>query len=122
MEAAEDTTVQTKSAIAAFFDVRDEAEEAIDQLLGLGCSREEITLAEDHHETGAGPETPGEGGGLYGVLNDAIIRDGAEPAGDGGAARDGWVVTLEVDEQRYERAIRILGGNGSILRDERNDI
>ena len=114
--------MQTKSAIAAFFDVRDEAEEAIDQLLGLGCSREEITLAEDHNETGAAPETPGEGGGLYGVLNDAIIRDGAQPAVGSGAARDGWVVTVEVDEQRYERAIRILGDNGSILRDERNDV
>jgi hypothetical protein len=109
-------------AVAAFFDSRSAAEAAMDELFDLGVPRETMTMAEGHDEGAATREMPGEGGGLFGVLDDTILPHpaGSETA-DAASSRTGWIVTVEVDDERYERAVRRLGRDGSIIRDARAD-
>jgi hypothetical protein len=117
----EDRTMPMNQAVAAFFDNRSAAEGAMDDLLDLGVPRDAMTMAEGNDE-GAAREMPGEGGGLFGVLDDTILPHpaGSETAGTA-SSRTGWIVTVEVDDERYERAVRRLGRDGSIIRDARAD-
>ncbi len=109
-------------AVAAFFDSRNAAEKATDDLLDLGVPQAAMTMAEGHDEGAPPREMPGEGGGLFGVLNGAILP---QPAGsetdETTSTHQGWIVTVEIDDERFERAVRLLGRDGSIIRDGRAD-
>jgi hypothetical protein len=107
-------------AVAAFFESRAAAEKALDDLSQLGVPRDAMTMAEGHDEGAPPRELPGEGSGLFGVLNGAALPAGSETA-DTAATRQGWIVTVEVDDDRYQRAVRLLGRDGSVIRDDRAD-
>ncbi len=111
-----------EQAVAAFFGSRRSAEEAVERLLDLGVDRDAITLAEDHGEVTAPPETPGEGGGLFGVLGGIVPEEPEGAAERERRASEGWIVTVEVGDDHYDRTITILGQAGSIIRDEHTDV
>jgi hypothetical protein len=106
-------------ALAAFFERRGDAERAVERIYELGLDHDRVTMVEHHDDPDSVPERPGQGGGLFGVLSDAMVPGHERYETDAGTRRKGYLVTVEADDAAYGPAKEILAAQGIIERDDR---
>jgi uncharacterized protein (TIGR02271 family) len=107
--------------ITAFFDSRDDAEEAIARLEGTGIARGSIRLVPGHEQdTGRSSASAGETTkGFWDSLGDLFLPDEDRHTYAEGLNRGGYLMSVNASDAEYERALDILDDEGTIDIEER---
>ena len=112
--------------LTAFFDTRDAAERAASQLADLGVSRDQVRITEGANPeatSGAGPMASTAGAphekGFWEGLADLFLPAEDQHTYAEGLRRGGYLVSAQVDEAHYDRALTVLDSEGAIDMDER---
>jgi uncharacterized protein (TIGR02271 family) len=114
-----DSSTTGRRLITAFFDSRQEANEAVERLGRAGIPRSSITLVEGSGAGTASPSREDEGFGFWEALKDLFLPDEDRAAYAEGLRRGGYVVTVQTDSALYDTAIDILDDEGTIDLDQR---
>jgi uncharacterized protein (TIGR02271 family) len=108
--------------LTAFFDSREDANEAIERLVRAGISRGEIRMVEGSSSSGASTVTrDDEGPGFWEALKDLFLPDEDRATYAEGLRRGGYVVTVQASDASYERALDILDDEGTVDLDQRSE-
>ena len=107
--------------ITAFFDNRTDAEEAIDDLVAAGFSRESIRLVPgaEGSTTSSTTTYESEHKGFWDSLADLFLPDEDRTTYAEGLRRGGYLVTVRTSDANYDRAIDILDREGTVDLDAR---
>ncbi len=119
--------------ITAFFDNREDANEAVQRLHSEGFSRESVRLVEGSERSRTGTTAEGdvnpdnfrdtynanEGFGFWESLKDLFLPDEDRSTYAEGLRRGGYLVTVTTRDANYDRALDILDDEGTIDIDER---
>jgi len=110
--------------ITAFFDKRQDADEAIQRLVSEGVSRTGINIVEGSQSntqgsTAARSPAEQEGMGFWDALKDLFLPDEDRSTYAEGLRRGGYLVTVRVSEAQYERVVDILDDEGTVDLDQR---
>jgi uncharacterized protein (TIGR02271 family) len=111
----------TTRTITAFFDNRSDAEQAIEDLVAAGFSRQSIRLvpgAEGGATSTTSTHDTGHGG-FWDALTDLFLPDEDRTTYAEGLRRGGYLVSVSASDADYERAIDILDREGTVDLDER---
>jgi len=102
--------------ITAFFDSRTDAEEAIARLEAEGIARGSARLvAGNERNTGSGTASVGDATkGFWESLGDLFLPDEDRSTYAEGLNRGGYLVSVNVSDAEYERALDILDDEGTI--------
>jgi len=115
----------TQRTITAFFDSRDDAEDAIDRLVGIGISRDSIRFMpgneRDSDTATATSSTSGSGEGFWDSLRDLFLPDEDRSTYAEGLRRGGYLISVNATDAQYERVLDILDDEGTIDLDNRAD-
>src|SRR3954452_16538376 len=121
-----DGTSQTaiQRTITAFFDKRQDADEAVQRLVSEGVSRTGINIVEGYQSntqgsTAARSPAEQEGMGFWDALKDLFLPDEDRSTYAEGLRRGGYLVTVRVSEAQYERVVDILDDEGTVDLDQR---
>src|SRR5215203_125992 len=118
-------TGQTASqrTITAFFDNRQDADEAIQRLVAEGVSRTSINIVEGSQGSAQGStaarSSAQEGMGFWDALKDLFLPDEDRATYAEGLRRGGYLVTVRATDAQYDRAIDILDDEGTVDINER---
>jgi uncharacterized protein (TIGR02271 family) len=115
-----DTNPGSRRTITAFFDSRQDANEAIERLGRAGVARGSINIVEGADRTqGASVSRDDEGPGFWEALKDLFLPDEDRATYAEGLRRGGYIVTVQADSAQYEKVIDILDDEGTVDLDER---
>ena len=106
--------------LTAFFDTRDAAEKATDDLVTAGIPREHVKLTEgaDAGSTVSSTATR-DAKGFWEELKDIFVPDEDRYTYAEGLRRGGYLLSVRSDEANYNRVMDILDRDGAIDMDER---
>ncbi|MBB3590466.1 hypothetical protein FHX08_000810 [Rhizobium sp. BK529] len=110
-----------RSTLTAFFDSRDDAENAIDRLRNLGITSVRMMPGYEADSDKAGVAGD-DRGGFWAKLEDWLFPDEDRSVYAEGLRRGGFLISVEVDDATYGIAHDILDDEGSIDMDERADL
>jgi len=113
--------------ITAFFDNKEDANEAVERLTRLGLSRENIKMVEGSPQSGGSTASTrqsttsrsGEPRGFWESLGDLFLPDEDRYTYAEGLSRGGYLVTVTATDAQYERALDILDDEGTVNIEER---
>src|SRR5829696_1993619 len=116
--------------ITAFFDSREDANEAVERLVSSGVARSDVTLVEGSGGTqGTARSSQGtvssrsypqeEGTGFWEALKDLFLPDEDRATYAEGLRRGGYLVTVRATDAQYDRAVDILDDEGTVDINER---
>jgi uncharacterized protein (TIGR02271 family) len=115
------TRAGSRRTITAFFDSRQDANEAIRRLEGAGIPRSSISLVEGADRTGgASVSRDDEGPGFWEALKDLFLPDEDRATYAEGLRRGGYIVTVQANDALYGQAIDILDDEGTVDLDQRS--
>src|SRR5918993_2238441 len=116
-----DTSNQTsRRTITAFFDNRQDANEAFERLGRAGIARANINIVEGANRAqGTSVSRDDEGLGFWEALKDLFLPDEDRATYAEGLRRGGYIVTVQANEALYETAIDILDDEGTVDLDQR---
>jgi uncharacterized protein (TIGR02271 family) len=113
------STATGRRVITAFFDNRQDANEAVERLGRAGIPRASITVVEGASRSPASASREDEGLGFWEALRDLFLPDDDRATYAEGLRRGGYVVTVQADGSLYSTAIDILDDEGTIDLDQR---
>ena len=108
--------------VTAFFDSRSDAEDAIERLADAGVPRDSIRFMpgdERDPPDDAGDAARTEPRGLWDSLGDLFLPDEDRGTYAEGLRRGGYLISVHVSDEQYERVLDILDDEGTIDIDER---
>jgi uncharacterized protein (TIGR02271 family) len=108
--------------VTAFFDSRSDVEDAIERLADAGVPRDSIRfLPGDERDPpdDAGDAARTEPRGLWDSLGDMFLPDEDRGTYAEGLRRGGYLISVHVSDEQYERVLDILDDEGTIDIDER---
>src|SRR5918997_5068327 len=116
--------------ITAFFDRREDANQAIERLVSSGIARSDVTVVEGsggaQGSSGGSQGTVSsrsypqeEGTGFWEALKDLFLPDEDRATYAEGLRRGGYLVTVRATDAQYDRAIDILDDEGTVDINER---
>lgn len=109
-----------RRTITAFFDSRQDANEAIERLERAGIPRSNVSLVEGADRTGAASVSrDDEGPGFWEALKDLFLPDEDRATYAEGLRRGGYIVTVQANDALYEKAIDILDDEGTVDLEQR---
>jgi len=108
---------QTERRVSAFFDTREAASEAVEQLVKAGFPRASISLVEGNKAPSA--LTADRESGFWESLKDFFFPEEDRYTYAEGLRRGGYLVTASTIDANYQRALDILDRQGAIDIDER---
>jgi uncharacterized protein (TIGR02271 family) len=115
-----DTNTTGRRTITAFFENRQDANEAIERLGRAGIPRNSINIVEGASRAGgATASRDDEGPGFWEALKDLFLPDEDRATYAEGLRRGGYMVTVHADTAHYEKAIDILDDEGTVDIDQR---
>jgi uncharacterized protein (TIGR02271 family) len=117
-----ESTTSNRRMLTAFFDNREDANEAIERLVRAGISRGDIRMVEGSGgSTTASVSRDDEGPGFWEALKDLFLPDEDRATYSEGLRRGGYVVTVQASDASYERALDILDDEGTVDVDQRSE-
>ena len=108
--------------VTAFFDSRSDAEDAIERLADAGVPRDSIRFMpgdERDPPDDAGDAARTEPHGLWDSLGGLFLPDEDRGTYAEGLRRGGYLISVHVSDEQYERVLDILDDEGTIDIDER---
>ena len=106
--------------LTAFFDTRDAAKKATDDLVAAGIPREHVKLTEGADAGSAVSATAThDAKGFWEELKDIFVPDEDRYTYAEGLRRGGYLLSVRSDEANYNRVMDILDQDGAIDMDER---
>ena len=115
-----DSTSSSRRMVTAYFEDREDASEAVERLAQAGISRGDIRMVEGSGGSGTSSATRDDDGpGFWESLKDLFLPDEDRATYAEGLRRGGYVVTAQVSDASYERALDILDDEGTIDIDQR---
>ena len=108
--------------VTAFFDSRSDAEDAIERLADAGVPRDSIRFMpgdERDPPDDAGDAARAEPRGLWDSLGGLFLPDEDRGTYAEGLRRGGYLISVHVSDEQYERVLDILDDEGTIDIDER---
>jgi uncharacterized protein (TIGR02271 family) len=109
-----------RRTITAFFENRQDANEAMERLARAGIPRNSINIVEGAHRAGgASVARDDEGLGFWEALKDLFLPDEDRATYAEGLRRGGYIVTVQAASAHYEKAIDILDDEGTVDIDQR---
>jgi len=120
-----DSTTGSGRILTAFFDRREDANDAIDRLVQTGIARSDVKMVEGSGSSSTSG-TPNvtrddEGPGFWEALKDMFLPDDDRATYAEGLRRGGYVVTVHTSDANYERALDILDDEGTVDLDQRSE-
>jgi uncharacterized protein (TIGR02271 family) len=127
-------TGQHTRMLTAMFDSREDAEEAIEELIKIGIPRNNCRLVEGETTTSRSSSTtkagstydqggrisdPYQAKGFWDSLADLFMPDEDRYTYAEGLSRGGYLLSVNVPDAQYEKALDILDNEGTINIDER---
>ena len=112
----------SRRMVTAFFDSRSDAEDAIERLADAGVPRDSIRFMpgdERDPPDDAGDAARTERRGLWDSLGDMFLPDEDRGTYAEGLRRGGYLISVHVSDEQYERVLDILDDEGTIDIDER---
>ena len=121
----------SQRTITAFFDNRQDADEAVARLVSAGIGRGDVQVVEGAQSGTGGSQSgttgtvssssypQGEGTGFWEALKDLFLPDEDRHSYAEGLRRGGYLVTVRATEAQYDRAIDILDDEGTVDMSER---
>lgn len=107
-----------QTAISAFFDTREEAEDAVERLRDIGVLDADIRMTEGAEDAGQREE---QGRGFWAALGDLFFPDEDRAVYAEGLARGGFLVVVSgLDDDTYDQALDILDDEGAVDIEERS--
>jgi uncharacterized protein (TIGR02271 family) len=100
--------------ITAFFDSRNDAEDAVEELVSAGIPRTDIRLIPGQEGSRASTYGNQTEGGFWDTLKDLFLPDEDRYSYAEGLRRGGFLVTVTAGEQTYASALEILDRDGTI--------
>lgn len=114
-----DTTDVQSRTLTAFFDSRDMAQKAHDDLVALGIPRQHVRLTEGSGTPETATDTTTGGKGFWEELKDLFLPNEDRYGYAEGLARGGHLVSVQVEEGLYNQAVDVLDRDGAVDMDER---
>jgi uncharacterized protein (TIGR02271 family) len=111
-------TTGMQRTVAAFFDKREAAERAEENLIAAGFPRTSVRLIPGNEPRSAGAQ-PRQSEGFWEALKDFFFPEEDRYTYAEGLRRGGYLVTASASDARYEKALEILDNEGTIDIDER---
>src|SRR5918993_5208494 len=110
-----DMNTTGRRTITAFFENRQDANEAVERLGRAGIPRNSINIVEGANRTaGASVPRDDEGLGFWESLKDLFLPDEDRATYAEGLRRGGFIVTVQTTDAQYERALDILDDEGTV--------
>jgi uncharacterized protein (TIGR02271 family) len=112
----------SRRMVTAFFDNRNDAEDAVERLVDAGVSRDSIRFMpgdERDPPDDAGASARTETRGFWDNLGDWLLPDEDRSTYAEGLRRGGFLISVSASDDQYERVIDILDDDGTIDLDER---
>lgn len=113
------STAAGRRVVTAFFDDRQDANEAVERLGRAGVPRASITVVEGASRDPATAVREDESFGFWEALRDLFLPDEDRATYAEGLRRGGYVVTVEADGSLYATVIDILDDEGTVDLDQR---
>jgi len=111
------TMTATTRTVSAFFDTREAASNAVDELVKAGFPRASLSLVEGSKQPGA--STADHDGGFWEALKDFFFPEEDRYTYTEGLRRGGYLVTARTADANYQRALQILDREGAVDIDQR---
>src|SRR5215213_1978835 len=114
---------QQTRMLTAMFDSREDANEAIERLVELGIPRTNCRLVEGEStsQSSSTSTASGESKGFWDSLSDLFMPEEDRYTYAEGLRRGGYLLSVNVTDAQYEKALDILDDEGTINIDERAD-
>jgi len=103
--------------VTAFFDTRDAAVRAADQLAALGIPRDRVQIKEGGGQKASAQ--PVENKGFWEELKELFLPAEDRYSYAEGLSRGGYLLYAHVDDAHYNRALEVLDTEGAVNMDER---
>jgi uncharacterized protein (TIGR02271 family) len=111
-------STMTRRTLTAFYDRREDANEAIERLVAAGVARSGINLVEGGSSSSASSTSsssyPDQGTGFWESLRDLFLPDEDRSVYSEGLRRGGYLLSVQVDDSQYDRALDILDDEGTV--------
>jgi Domain of unknown function (DUF2382) len=111
----------TKRLLTAFFDNREDANQAVERLMSTGIVISDITMVAGSESGQTGAYADQEGTSFWTALKDLFLPEEDRYVYAEGLRRGGYLVSVRVSDVQYERALDILDYEGTINIDERTE-
>jgi Domain of unknown function (DUF2382) len=108
-----------KRLLTAFFDNREDANQAVERLMSIGIVISDITMVAGSESGQTGAYADQEGTSFWKALKDLFLPEEDRYVYAEGLRRGGYLVSVRVSDVQYERALDILDYEGTINIDER---
>lgn len=112
----------SQQMVTAFFDSRDDAENAIDRIVNAGIARADIRMVEGNDPTMTTTTTeaaPARDRGFFESLGDMFMPDEDRHTYAEGLARGGYLVSVPTSAANRDQILDILDDEGTVNMDER---
>jgi len=110
----------TRRTITAFFDEREPAARAVENLVEAGLPRASVRLVPGNEQSSTASRTePAETESFWETLKEFFLPDEDRSTYAEGLRRGGYLVTASIAGANYEEALQILDAEGTIDIDER---
>jgi hypothetical protein len=98
----------TKRLLTAFFDNREDANQAVERLMSTGIVISDITMVAGSESGQTGAYADQEGTSFWKALKDLFLPEEDRYVYAEGLRRGGYLVSVRVSDVQYERALDIL--------------
>lgn len=122
MSQTSSTSISSRQMVTAFFDDRDDAENAVERIVDAGVARSEIRIvegADTSRTTSTSVAAPDRDRGFLEALGDFFMPDEDKHAYAEGLSRGGYLVTVPTSEANRDAILDILDDEGTVDMDER---
>jgi hypothetical protein len=112
------TTSVNSRVITAFFDTREAAQTASDNLISLGVHPHQMQLTEGHSDLARDTTRPADTGFWESLKNTLLPQEDHHSYAEG-LRRGGYLLSAQVDNDLYGRALEVVDTDGAVNMDER---
>ena len=117
----DDGTQTDQQMMTAFFDKKDDAEQAVERLESAGVKRHDIQLVAGRNAGGSTQQQADEDKGILDTLKDWFIPEKDREGYSEGLRRGGYIVRVDTDRAQRDRVFDILDDEGTVDMDEREN-
>ena len=115
------TSTAHNRTITAFFDTRQAAERAVEDLTAMGLSRDQVRITEGDATSSQDATGQAPAKGFWEELKSLFLPEEDHHSYAEGLRRGGYLLSAQVGESHYDQAMEVLDTDGAVNMDEREE-